>query len=188
MPSRTVKLARHGARIGLHGIARPILKYPPLEDSHWHLPNVLRWEAYTPPDGAPRNLRKLKGLLIVPSLVDFLCPPGVHISNADRVHFSTQLRLRTLSRWEIDYEGQLWRNVVRAERLSQELKYTVPSDGGLTTHTLALPAPSNPPRVGVLRGLFMDGWSRADRHTTADGTADVDMPALPEGVHESEGL
>lgn len=180
-----VRRARRNALPYLHAIARPYLHYPPLDHSHWTLPKVTRWEPYTTPDGASRALWRLDGKLVTPSVVEFVCPPNHFVTADEMSKFKLHLSQRTGSPWELDWQTQLWRNVVVAQRRSQRLSYTSPSDAA-TTHTLQLPASAQSPSMGLLAGLFRDGWSREERHSARDRETGLAVPEMRGSVHEPD--
>ena len=167
-----VARSRHAARVVLHGVARPYFRYPPLEDSWWYLPEVIRWQPWEPTITVVGPAKKLIGKNIIPSLVNFPIPAGVYITHERLSPFRLHLRQRTGDRWDTTLDT-LVDGYVRAERLDSTISFTEPD--GMTTHTLALPGPTSHVMRqslsgAVVRGLFRDGWSRREREDDAEPT------------------
>lgn len=187
--NRHERRARLAAAMILHGIARPYFSYPPLEDSWWYLPTVVRWEAWQPLPSTPlrtRSERRLVGSLIVPSLVRFPMDPSVFMTGDKWERFSLHLSARTGSRWDLDTDKQAL-GFVQAERMAYSIRY---EDAGGTTHTQALPAPPSRklPRdrlhAQIWRGL-RGGWDNelpAPGHSAEYGAGSLDMPTVRKGI------
>jgi hypothetical protein len=185
MKRKTIKRVRVGAAMTLHHIARPYFGYPPLEESWWYLPTVVRWEAWYPPEDAEltRKQWKLEGAAILPSLVRFPVMRGKYLHGEQWEKFTFHLLQHTGYRWSLDMD-KIAAGYVLAECLSRAVKFD--SDDGMTTHSVALPAPTPTPRVRLGR-LLPKGSDRelsAPGHSADEAARRLDMPTLRASLPE----
>lgn len=105
LASTLKRKARRAQEIQIYETAKPFFRYPNLDESHWFLPRVTKWDEADypspPPINAPKVARiqhkwqvKHVGLKIIPMEWSLHLPPTISLTLMWRRAFETQMQLR----------------------------------------------------------------------------------------------
>jgi hypothetical protein len=105
MVSRRVQRRRWRVLVHLWAVASHHFPYPPLEQSHWYLPRVVRWGAWYPSvTPSSRSERRLVGKPVMPELIYFARPVLPPSQDTRRLRFELHLQHETGVRWIVHWD------------------------------------------------------------------------------------